>query len=90
MSLTYVTLYPENDKKFAKFLVKPGNGKKSEKTESIACVLLLIFLKNLEQPNVATGSILQKKGVLKSFAVFIEKHLCWSLFLTKLQWLLLN
>ena len=31
-----------------------------------------------------------KKGVLKSFAIFTEKHLCWSLFLTKLQWLLLN
>ena len=26
-----------------------------------------------------------KKGVLKNFAVFTEKHLCWSLFLIKLQ-----
>ena len=26
-----------------------------------------------------------KKGVLKSFANFTGKHLCWSLFLIKLQ-----
>ena len=26
-----------------------------------------------------------KKSVLKNFANFTEKHLCWSLFLTKLQ-----
>ena len=24
-------------------------------------------------------------GVLENFAIFTEKHLCWSLFLTKLQ-----
>ena len=26
-----------------------------------------------------------KKAVLKHFAIFTEKHLCWSLFLIKLQ-----
>ena len=26
-----------------------------------------------------------KKGVLKNFAIFTGKHLCWSLFLIKLQ-----
>ena len=26
-----------------------------------------------------------KKGVVKNFAIFTEKHLCWSLFLIKLQ-----
>ena len=26
-----------------------------------------------------------KKGVLKNFSIFTEKHLCWSLFLIKLQ-----
>ena len=26
-----------------------------------------------------------KKGVLKNFAHFTGKHLCWSLFLTRLQ-----
>ena len=26
-----------------------------------------------------------KKGVLKNFVIFIGKHLCWNLFLIKLQ-----
>ena len=31
-----------------------------------------------------------KIGVLESFAIFSGKHLCWGLFLVKLQWLLLR
>ena len=29
--------------------------------------------------------VFYRKGVPKSFASFTEKHLCWSLFLIKLQ-----
>ena len=29
--------------------------------------------------------VLQKKGVLKKFGNFTEKHLCWGIFLIKLQ-----
>ena len=29
--------------------------------------------------------VFYKKAVLKNFAMFTEKHLCWSLFLIKLQ-----
>ena len=31
----------------------------------------------------ASGGVLQKKGVLKNFAIFTGKFLCWSLFLIK-------
>ena len=34
-----------------------------------------------EQP----PEVFYKKGVLKDFAKFTGKHLCWSLFLIKLQ-----
>ena len=33
----------------------------------------------------ATGGVLQKKAALKNFAIFTRKHLCWSLFVIKLQ-----
>ena len=33
----------------------------------------------------ATGGVLLQKAVLKSFAIFTGKQLCWSLFLIKLQ-----
>ena len=33
----------------------------------------------------ATRGVLLKKGVLKKFVIFTGKHLCWSLFLRKLQ-----
>ena len=36
-------------------------------------------------PKAATGRCSVKKDFLKNFANFIEKHQCWSLFLTKLQ-----
>ena len=36
----------------------------------------------------ATGGVLQKKAVFKNFAIFTEKHQCWSLFLLKLRSLL--
>ena len=36
-----------------------------------------------KQPSKQRCSV--KKGVLKDFVNFIEKHLCWSLFLIKLQ-----
>ena len=29
-------------------------------------------------PEVATGGVLLKKGVLKNFAIFTGKHLCWE------------
>ena len=32
-------------------------------------------------PEAATGSVLSKKGVVKNFAIILEKHLCQSLFL---------
>ena len=33
----------------------------------------------------ATGGVVLTKAVRKNFAIFTEKHLCWSLFLIKLQ-----
>ena len=33
----------------------------------------------------ATGGVLERKAVLKNFAIFTEKHLYWSLFVIKLQ-----
>ena len=35
-------------------------------------------------PNAATGGVLWKRVVLKHFAIFTGKHLCWSLFQIKL------
>ena len=37
------------------------------------------------QITAADNSCWGKKGVLKKFADFIGKHLCWSQFLIKLQ-----
>ena len=36
----------------------------------------------------ATGGILQKKVFLENFTNFTGKHLCWSLFIIKLQTIL--
>ena len=32
------------------------------------------------------AATIDKKGILKNFASFTAKHLCWSLFLINLQW----
>ena len=40
---------------------------------------------NLYNAETATRCVLQKKGVLKNFALFTRKHLCWSFFLIKLR-----
>ena len=36
-------------------------------------------------PEVATGGVLIKKNIIKKLGKFIQKHLCWSFFLIKLQ-----
>ena len=52
--------------------------------------LLIYFLAHLGSPHIMTITKIQKqppevltvkKGVLKNFAIFIRKHLNWSLFL---------
>ena len=40
----------------------------------------VVFIKFQKQPFSDAPEV----GVLKNFAIFTEKHLCWSLFLIKL------
>ena len=40
---------------------------------------------NLIGSEAATRDVIQKKTLLKTFTIFTGKHLCWSLFLIKLQ-----
>ena len=47
------------------------------------CIFTFLFQKRQKQP----PEMSVKKGVVKSFANFTEKHLRWSLFLIKLQFL---
>ena len=50
--------------------------------------IVVTFPKNLILEKVHRNShqkCSEKKIVLKNFAIFSGKHLCWSLFLTKLQ-----
>ena len=47
------------------------------------CVYLIAI--NGSSREAATGVVLLKKDVLKSFPNFTGKHLCWSLFLMKVQ-----
>ena len=46
----------------------------------IACDVMCVQYVQKQRPEVFF-----KKGVLKNFASLTEKHLCWSLFLIKLQ-----
>ena len=50
---------------------------KKKKTLSHKKKIIKVYIK------AATGGVLLKKGVLKNFAIFIGKHLCWSLFFIK-------
>ena len=45
--------------------------------------LLLYFVSFVLSPEEAT-EVFFKKGVLEDYAILTGKHLCWSLFLTKL------
>ena len=43
---------------------------------------------HMQSPGRATARVLHvffNKGILKNYAIFTGKHLCWSLFLMKLQ-----
>ena len=61
--------------------------------EEIRVLILPAFLKDkilgkfpvLSRSRTSRSQIFFKIGVLKNFAIFIGKHLCWSLFLIKLQ-----
>ena len=46
-----------------------------------ASIYVIIVETFMKQPR----GVFYKKIVLKSFAIFIGKHLCWSLFLIKLM-----
>ena len=55
---------------------------KIEGSEKYFAIFQVSFSYHL--PEAATGVVLLK-AVLKYFAIFTGKHLCWSLFLLKLQ-----
>ena len=61
---------------------------KSRKYRTGACIMIFM-LDIVRNSKAAIGGVFLKKAVLKNSAVFTGKHLCLSLFLTKLQaWML--
>ena len=51
----------------------------------LSSAVLLDFSWSLRISRSSRSQIFFKIGVLKNFAIFIGKHMCWSLFLIKLQ-----
>ena len=48
-------------------------------------LLLVMLFAHVAKRSNSRSQIFFKKGVLKNFAMFIGKHLCWSRFLIKFQ-----
>ena len=56
-----------------------------EKMSSSLPMLLVMLLAHVGKRSNSRSQMFFKTGVLKYFAIFTEKHLCWSLFLIKFQ-----
>ena len=56
-----------------------------EKMPSSLHVLLVMLFIYVRKRSSSRWQMFFKTGVLKNFAMFTRKHLCWSLFLKKLQ-----
>ena len=56
-----------------------------EKMSSLLLMLLVLLFIHVEKRSNSLLQMFFKTGVLKNFAIPTGKHLCWSLFLIKLQ-----
>ena len=57
----------------------------SEKISSSIPMLLVMLLAHVGKRSNSRSQMFSKTGVLKNFAIFTGKNLCWSLFLIKFQ-----
>ena len=66
------------------------NANFSNSTKGLRTTNIIHAKLSIAQKEEATKDVLLTKTVLKNFAIFTGKHLCWSLFLLKLLYKILH